>query len=187
MRGHIVTDVTWRRRLTGVRIAPWSGDIAATIHNTIRIDCDLLAMSGGWSPAVHLHSQSGGKNVWDETLQCFVPGESVQECISAGAGQGVWSLKACLQSGLTAGIESVARCGLNVETIALPKTPDASGNALEPLWRVPASKDADRCPKQFLDFQTDACVADVRLAVREGYNGIEHVKRYTALGFGTMR
>jgi len=66
--------------------------------------------------------------------------------------------------------------------------PSAAGDNdrdLEPLWRVPAERDPDRCAKQFLDFQNDTSVADVRLAAREGYRNVEHVKRYTALGFGT--
>mgnify|MGYP001298717026 CR=1 FL=1 len=185
MRGHIVTDVSWRGRLTSVDIAQWNGDIAATIENTITIRCDLLAISGGWSPAVHLHSQSGGKNVWDDRLHCFVPGEPVQACVSAGAGAGVWSLRDCLKSGLDAGRAVVKRCGLMAADIDLPKAASTVGNDPEPLWRVPSMKNPDRCPKQFLDFQTDVCVADVRLAAREGYTSIEHLKRYTALGFGT--
>jgi sarcosine oxidase subunit alpha len=66
-----------------------------------------------------------------------------------------------------------------------PVVGDVATNRLEPLWRVPAASDPDRCPKQFLDFQNDTSIADVRLAVREGFQNIEHVKRYTALGFGT--
>ena len=70
-------------------------------------------------------------------------------------------------------------------TVELPTTNDIQNNALQALWRVPAAKDPDRCPKQFVDFQNDTSVADIRLAVREGYRNVEHVKRYTALGFGT--
>lgn len=185
MRGHIVTDVTGRSRVTGVRIAPWSGDASSTVDHTISINCDLLAMSGGWNPAVHLHSQSGGRNVWDESLHCFVPGESVQATLSAGAGNGKWSLHDCLRDGLDAGADAAARCGFRPVKQPVPVTREPDANALEPLWRVPAARDPDRCPKQFLDFQNDTCVADVRLAVREGYRNVEHVKRYTALGFGT--
>ena len=69
--------------------------------------------------------------------------------------------------------------------VAVPVVSEPAVNPLEPLWRVPAALDPDRCPKQFLDFQNDTSVADIRLAVREGYRNVEHVKRYTALGFGT--
>lgn len=185
LRGHIVSDVIGRHRVAGVRVARWHGDLQATVESTIKIDCDLLAMSGGWSPTVHLHSQSGGKNVWDALKYCFVPGEAAQANVSAGAGNGVWALAACLEDGLKAGIEVVTRCGLAVADVAIPKVDDDDENSMEPLWRVPASKDPDRCAKQFIDYQNDTSVADVRLAVREGYRNVEHVKRYTALGFGT--
>ena len=185
MPGHVVTDVTGRKRVSGVRIAQWNGDASSAVANTINIDCDLLAMSGGWSPAVHLHSQSGGRIAWDENWHCFVPGEPVQESVSAGAGNGKWSLQDCLRDGLDAGVDAAIQCGFQPAKLPLPVTRDVDSNTLEPLWRVPASRDPDRCPKQFLDFQTDASVADVRLAVREGYQNVEHVKRYTALGFGT--
>jgi sarcosine oxidase subunit alpha len=184
-RGHIVTDVVGKRRVQGVRIAKWSGIASETVINSIRIDCDLVAMSGGWSPAVHLHSQSGGRNVWDDSSHCFVPGEGVQASISAGAGNGKQSLSDCLQDGKDAGGEVSKRCGFKVAEQQLPGTDAVTANALEPLWRVPAAKEPDECPKQFLDFQNDTSVADVRLAVREGYRNVEHVKRYTALGFGT--
>ena len=62
---------------------------------------------------------------------------------------------------------------------------ETESHATQALWRVPAAKDPDRCPKQFVDFQNDTSVADIRVAVREGYRNVEHVKRYTALGFGT--
>ncbi|MDA0680693.1 MAG: sarcosine oxidase subunit alpha family protein [Proteobacteria bacterium] len=185
LRGHIVSDVIGRHRVSGIRIARWDGDTQSTFDSTIRIDCDLLAMSGGWSPAVHLHSQSGGTNAWDETRHCFVPAESAQANVSAGACNGHWSLKACLQDGIDAGAEVAARCGLRTMPVELPVTTEGTDNPMQALWRVPASKDPDRCPKQFIDYQNDTSVADVRLAAREGYRNVEHVKRYTALGFGT--
>jgi sarcosine oxidase subunit alpha len=183
--GHVVTDVTGQKRVSGVRIAKWNGDTDSLVENTISIDCDLLAMSGGWNPAVHLHSQSGGKNVWKEELHCFVPGDAVQAEISVGAGIGQWSLSDCLRSGLEAGNEAAMRCGFATGEMVAPLANDAAMQALQPLWRVPAAEDPDRCPKQFIDFQNDTSVADIRLAVREGYRNVEHVKRYTALGFGT--
>jgi sarcosine oxidase subunit alpha len=86
--GHVVSDVVGRNRVRGARIASWSGDASETVESTIKIDCDLLAVSGGWNPAVHLHSQAGGRNSWDEDLQCFVPGERTQDNVSAGACNG---------------------------------------------------------------------------------------------------
>jgi sarcosine oxidase subunit alpha len=185
LQGHLVTDVVGRARVSGVKIAKWNGDVDATVDPSISIACDLVAMSGGWSPAVHLHSQSGARNIWNEDLNCFVPGEAVQESQTAGAMNGHQTLAACMRDGRNAGKEAAVRCGLDVSEIELPDLAAIAMNDSAPLWRVPAAKDPDRCPKQFLDFQNDTSVSDVRLAVREGYRNVEHVKRYTALGFGT--
>jgi sarcosine oxidase subunit alpha len=185
LAGHVVTDVVGRRRVRGVRVAGWSGDPSHEVESTIRIDCDLLAMSGGWNPAVHLHSQAGGRNEWDAARHCFVPGETVQDNASAGACNGNWSLPDCLREGIEAGAAAASQCGFDAPDMKLPRAAESHSNPLQPLWRVPADVDPDRCPKQFLDFQNDTSVADIRLAAREGYRNVEHVKRYTALGFGT--
>jgi len=183
----IVVDVAGRGRVKGVRISSWNGDVTMNAVEPRLLRCDLVAMSGGWNPAVHLHSQSGGKNRWNEQQHCFLPAEPAQACISAGAGNGTWDLQTCLAEGLQAGITSAAACGFDCGNLQQrpPVATCLPAHPTQPLWRVPAALDADRCPKQFIDFQNDTSVADVHLALREGYRNIEHVKRYTALGFGT--
>jgi len=44
--------------------------------------CDLVAVSGGWSPTIHLHAQAGGRPDFDERIGAFVPAESagVEAC-----------------------------------------------------------------------------------------------------------
>jgi sarcosine oxidase subunit alpha len=185
LQGHVVCDVKGRKRIKGVRVAFWNGDISESVKPTIDIECDLLAMSGGWSPAVHLHSHSGAKNVWNDDKQCFVPGDSIQKSQVAGSGNGKFTLPECLQDGLEAGSAATVACGFEVVDAALPSATTEESNPMQALWRVPSAKDPDRCPKQFVDFQNDTSAADIRLAVREGYRNVEHVKRYTALGFGT--
>jgi len=185
LQGHVVTDVAGRHRIKRVRVAQWSGDKDALLEGSINIDCDLLAMSGGWSPAVHLHSQSGGRNRWNAETLCFEPGESIQGNISAGACNGRWQLSECLNDGYVAGIEALGRCDILAAGTDIPQAEETPERNIEALWRVPAASDPDRCPKQFVDYQNDTSVADIRLAVREGYQNVEHVKRYTALGFGT--
>ena len=185
LAGHIVTDVVGLRSVKAVKIAQFTGDVQNTVRNSRLIKCDIVAMSGGWNPAVHLHSQSGGKNTWDPQLHCFVPDVPVQACISSGACKGSWLLEDCLREGSDAGAQAARRCGYETVESSIPECETSITKPLEELWRVPAERDADRCPKQFLDFQNDTSVSDIRLAVREGFNNVEHVKRYTALGFGT--
>ncbi len=185
LQGHVVSDVAGRQRVSGASIARWTGDSWATVKPGMRIDCDLVVMSGGYSPAVHLHSQAGGQLAWDESQLGFLPAESSQANVSAGACNGKSSLTECLADGVRAGSEAVSKLGLEPSPIEPPAAGDVEENPIEALWRVPAVRDADRCPKQFIDFQNDTSVADMKLAVREGYRNVEHVKRYTALGFGT--
>ena len=186
LHGHLVTDVIGTRRVRAARIAGWQQDREATVASTVTADCDLIAVSGGFNPAVHLHSQAGGRNRWDETLQGFVPGQSTQANQSAGACNGRFDLSGCLSEGTLAGSAAAGRCGYSSANVAAPRAAGGEDSlALEALWRVPSDKHPDRCPKQFVDFQNDVSAADIRQAVREGYESVEHVKRYTALGFGT--
>lgn len=185
MHGHLVTDVVGGKQIKSVRVARLDQSDNEIVENSASFDCDFVAMSGGWSPAIHLHSQSGGRNEWNDEWQCFVPGDSVQACVSAGAGNGKWSLADCLADGIDAGVTATRACGSEPAAFNLPRASDAPVNPLQALWRVPAVRHADECAKQFVDFQTDVSVADIRLAVREGFQNVEHVKRYTAMGFGT--
>lgn len=185
MTGSIITNARGSRRVRSVDFTHWDGDANSPIAKPQSMECDLVAVSGGWSPAVHLHSQSGGRNTWDARRQCFVPGESVQESVSAGSCNGVWTLDECLADGAEAGRLAASQCGFDIAPVPLPAADPVEYKPIEALWRVPARKDPDRCPKQFIDYQLDTTVADVRLAIREGYRNVEHVKRYTAMGFGT--
>ena len=142
-------------------------------------------MSGGWSPAVHLHSQSGGSNRWDDDKYCFVPAEATQESHAAGAANGRLTLRECIEDGVRAGKDATRGCGLEAAEVAVPPIDAMAENPLQPVWRVPSTSELERCAKQFVDYQNDTCVSDIRIAVREGYRNVEHLKRYTALGFGT--
>ncbi len=66
-----------------------------------------------------------------------------------------------------------------------PAVDDVVEEPLRPVWIVPSAKPPGRGPKQFVDLQNDVTASDIVMAAREGYHSIEHVKRYTALGFGT--
>ena len=97
-------------------------------------------MSGGWSPAVHLHSQSGAKNRWDEASQCFVPGEAVQNSTTAGAGAGKFGLQDCLEAGAKAAEQALAACGIDPAQIDAPAATTAEEYPIQALWRVPGRK-----------------------------------------------
>lgn len=183
-QGQAVVDVLGGRRVRAARVAPLMADGKALGGPAQTIDCDLLAVSGGWNPAVHLHSQAGGKLVWDPERACLRPGEARQDHVSAGAAQGVFDLQACLEQGRQAGLAAARACGFDPPQLPPDVAEAAPENPLQALWRAPLPN-PERQPPQFLDYQNDATVADVRQAAREGFRSVEHVKRYTALGFGT--
>ena len=187
-QGCVIADVTGRKTVRSVEVVPLSADGNSLAGPAKNLDCDLVAMCGGWNPAVHLHSQAGGGVLWDAARHCFVPGATRQEHVSAGACNGAFSLDACLQEGNQAGLDAARACGFEASPFSTPEVnQDLTGEVrpLQPLWRVPLPQSPHRYPKQFIDYQNDTTVADVRQAVSEGFRNVEHVKRYTALGFGT--
>ena len=149
------------------------------------LDCQVLAISGGWNPAIHLHCQSGGRPKYDDDQACFVPDKSVQSERSAGSALGIFQLGNCLSDGIDAGVHAVRETGYACAHIDIPYASDRTGSAIEPMWNVPDGVLPGRGGKKFVDYQNDTTAADIALAAREGYRSIEHVKRYTALGFGT--
>ncbi len=154
-------------------------EIRTTDGGTRRVDCDLLAMSGGWTPTLHLTSHQGARPRWDERLAAFVPDQLPPGMDVAGAANGERSTADALAAGVRAGRTAAEALGRRVASVALPSTPPES-TAHEPLWRVPAT-----AGKSFVDFQNDVATTDVELAEREGYRSVEHMKRYTTLGMAT--
>lgn len=155
---------------------------SATLSSGETIACDALLMSGGWTPSVHLFSQSRGKLVYDEASGAFLPGASAAAERSAGGCRGVYSLAACLADGADAGADAARKAGFAPPDAAPPRVAgemEANG--------VPADRLAGETPKgkAFIDFQNDVTAKDLALATREGMRSIEHVKRYTTTGMAT--
>jgi len=152
--------------------------------------CDLLCVSGGWNPVVQLYCQAGGRLRWEDRRACFVPHAAYQPLFCAGAINGSAALPEILASSNQAVKDALEFCGLsgqeiqkaisNEDTVTISERLK-TGYSVQPNWYC-----ADQpMAQQFVDFQNDVSVADIDLAIREGYEDIEHVKRYTAFGFGT--
>ncbi len=93
------------------------------------IEADLLLVSGGWNPAVHLFSQAGGTLRYDEALGSFVPGSIRQAVEVAGAARGLRTLAACLEDGAAAGTRAAGAAGL--------RTPSTSGASVREAGEAP--------------------------------------------------
>lgn len=163
------------RRVEAVEVVDSAG-------RTRRLNCDLLASSGGWNPAIHLASQSRLARVtWSDVVQSFVALSTSHHLQLAGAANGVFALSRCLEDGGRAGAAAVTAWGGTSAPITLPEAQDELCAVGAPLWAVAQGRRRD---KVFVDFSGDVTTADLGLAIREGFDSIELIKRYTTAGMG---
>ena len=186
VENHVVVNARGGRRLRAVQLMSLGQDGRSVDGPRRTVACDLLAVSGGWSPTVQLHAQARGRPRYDPVKACFGPGEPVQAERSVGACSGVFGLGACLASGSEGGAAAAREAGLGggEPSRPAPVAEEEQEEPIRPLWAVPAPMPMSRAPKQFVDLQMDITAADIEIAAREGYESIEHVKRYTTLGMG---
>jgi len=184
VNGSLVVDTAGRKRLSSVRVMALAEDGGSVTGKSRTLDCDLLALSGGWSPVVHLNAQSGARPEWDEEAAMFRPGKTPQAQFSVGAANGTLDLAGCLREGFDGGKRAAENCDYTATSKAAAAEP-VDSEAILPLWNPPSPYPSGRGPKAFIDMQNDVGASDIALAVREGFHSVEHVKRYTAMGFGT--
>jgi sarcosine oxidase, subunit alpha len=152
--------------------------------------CDLVLMSGGFTPSVHLYSQSRGALAWDDTVQSFIPAQAAECVRSAGSCRGVFRLAAVLEDGAAAGALAVRDAGFGAAA-ASAATAAASGAIAQRDATMAGfagalpQPDAAPAGKAFVDWQNDVTTRDLALATREGFVSIEHIKRYTTAGMAT--
>jgi len=184
--GHAIVATEGRRRLSAIEIMQLNQSGQAVTGAARRIECDALAMSGGWNPSLHLFSQSGGEILYDAELAAFRPGRPNQSARPVGGANGDFALAACLANGHDAGVEAANKTGYSGNAGNSPK---AGGETTEEpartIWLVPSSTPIGKGGKHFVDFQNDVTAADIELAAREGFQSVEHMKRYTTAGMGT--
>ncbi len=189
LMGQAVSRVKGGKRVRGVVISSQAGEGAMLEE----IACDCVAMSGGWSPVVHLWSHCGGKLLWDAGAAMFRPdpdrppvshdGAGFVTC--AGAANGHFGLQQILEDAHATGQDRAALTGAAPKKAEPPKAETLDEAPLQPVWLMPQGASADLRAKAWLDYQNDVKVSDVRLAAQEGYESVEHTKRYTTLGMAT--
>jgi sarcosine oxidase subunit alpha len=172
--GTVVSGTSGPGRLSAVRLADGRS-----------IDCDLLAVSGGWNPLVHLFSQANGALRWDEERATYLPAAPVAGISVVGAANGVPDLAGSLAEGASAGAAVAADRGFPGDRPELPAVTSRAVAADGPVWLVPgAAGEPGEWRDHFIDLQRDATVADVWRASGAGMRSVEHVKRYTTIGTG---
>ena len=187
--GRGIAKVKGGKRVTGVQICTQAGEGAVLEE----VACDVVAMSGGWSPVVHLWSHCGGKLIWDAEQAMFRPDPDQPPLGADGAGfvkvaglaNGHLRSRPILEDAAEQGRAAGRAAGGKVKKAAVPIAEDADELALSPVWLMPQGASYALRSKAWLDFQNDVKVSDVQLAAQEGFESVEHAKRYTTLGMAT--
>jgi len=163
----VVSKTSGKLRITGLEIYdPQSG-----AKRTVK--CDALLMSGGWTPSLHLWSHSKGGIKWDADMAAYVPDVANENAVCAGACNGDFGIAAALTGG--------NKAAGGRKSYSVTERDFGTGVTLDSLPNY--IKDTKQ--KAFVDFQNDVTEKDIKLAVREGFKSIEHVKRYTTNGMAT--
>lgn len=187
--GVAIAKVLGGKGVTGVKVCDMQGDGS----DSVEIACDGVAMSGGWSPVVHLWSHCGGKLLWDDEKAHFAPdrarpptgADGAGFVLTAGIASGVLSSTEALADAQSAAHRALADLGFTAGDSAPLTASDPATGPLLAAWILPTKATAQMRAKSWLDFQNDVKVSDVQLAAREGYESVEHTKRYTTLGMAT--
>ncbi|MGL4197897.1 MAG: sarcosine oxidase subunit alpha family protein [Allorhizobium sp.] len=173
VQGGLVANVSGSKRVEAVEI--WLEG------QTERIAVDSVAMSGGFSPVIHLACHRGGKPRWSDDHAAFMAPDGLTDLLLAGAAAGVWGIGAAMKSASEAAAQALAELGMSAPSVDLPMVEgDGMSAPARALWSIPGIK-----AKAFVDFQNDVHVKDLGLAVREGYGHVELAKRYTTNGMAT--
>jgi methylglutamate dehydrogenase subunit C len=177
LAGQAVVDTEGGKSITGIKVQAFDAATAKLSGDPRSIEVDCLAVSGGWSPVIHLASQAGARADWDERLQAFLLPPATDRWAGAGAAAGKFSTADAFASGKAAG--EWAGGGANAP-MPLPEVVSmALDVAPASVLEIPGKG------KAFVDFQHDVTAEDIRLAHREGFISVEHLKRYTTLGMAT--
>src|SRR6056300_1090788 len=169
------------KRLNSISAMKLSNDGLSVTGNKIDISCDCLGVAGGWTPAVHLFTQSGGKLKFDENKKVFLPNKYPSDQLSVGSCNGDFNLNEIINNLSTNLKEFLKIDKTDFDNLSI----ECEGeNSKRNIWLLPSDKPIGKT-KPFVDYQNDATAKDIKLALREGFRSIEHVKRYTTTGMGT--
>ena len=189
-RGMAISNVKGKKSVKSVQLCAQSGDGSTILEE---IECDSVAMSGGWSPVVHLWSHCGGKLNWNDTHAWFEPdnahGPTDQNgdvnIIPAGIAAGALLTKDVLKNAISAANKACDALGKTAKSPNVPKITTYDEAPIMPIWSMPQNAHYKLRSKTWLDYQNDVKVSDVELAAQEGFESVEHAKRYTTLGMAT--
>ena len=168
----LIKSVTGKKRIEKIFIEDSTGGLSE-IHS------DFLCISGGINPDVHLFTQSKGLLDWDEIDLTYKPSKSFQPTITLGSASGQFNLEK-VNSEINEKLKIFKNKVLDVKIVLNTN----QSYRIEKLWEVSPHKPS-MWSKSFIDLQNDVTTKDVRQAISEGFDRIEHLKRYTTNSMGT--
>ena len=143
------------------------------------IKCDFLCVSGGINPDVHLFTQSKGLLDWDEKELTYKPFKPFQPTITLGSASGQFNFKnVTSEINEKLKIFKIKKIDVNI------KLNTNASYYIEKLWEIAPQK-SSLWSKSFIDLQNDVTTKDIRQAISEGFDRIEHLKRFTTNSMGT--
>ena len=181
---HAVTNTNGRLKITSVIINKINDSVNKIIGDSIKIKCDFLCVSGGWTPTVHLFTQSRGKLMYRDNDGTFIPQQSFQNTISVGSCNGTFLLNEILDETYIKTKEVLKSFNANLKIDQKYTSKALNNSKLKHAWIIPSLKHLGKT-KMFVDFQNDVTAKDIKVALSEGFQSIEHVKRYTTTGMAT--
>jgi len=178
---HTIVNTIGYKRINSIELMKLSDDGTGVVGNKLKEECDCLGVSGGWTPRIHLFTQSGGKLKFRDKDNVFLPNKYTSDQISIGSCNGDFELEEVINNSnkLVKEFLNIGNSDYDNLNISCSKEIHKKN-----IWLLPSDKQLGKT-KPFLDFQNDSTAKDVKLALREGFKSIEHVKRYTTTGMGT--
>ncbi len=145
--------------------------------NTLR--CDLICMATGYTPAAQLLYHAGATLEYDDATAMMAVRALPDHVFACGSVNGMFDLHAVVQDGRRAGHAAAADIGLDVGAAPDPANRTGAEHQTHP-WPIFANPGG----KDFVDFDEDLQVKDIKNAMADGYDHIELVKRYSTVGMG---
>lgn len=164
--------------IAAVRIAPFDGERAGAPGR--RVVCDAVLTSTGFAPAMSLLYQAGTRMRYDTAIEQFVPEALPAGLFACGRAAGVYGPEAqAAHAGMVGAAAASSALGLAAAAGAVPALP-ALTESPSHAWPIVAHPQG----KNLIDFDEDLQLKDFHIAVQEGFDNIELLKRFTTNGMG---
>ena len=172
-----------KHKVQSVYLASVNDKVDSYASKIFTVNTDIVAISAGYTPSVHLHSQSRGTLKYSDMCGAFIPDSGIQDNDSLGSAGGTFGIQDTINEAQEKTLEVLKKLGFKLPKKIVLKVNEVPISKPLNIGEMPhQTPEKVKC---FIDFQNDSTANDIRLAMREGMESIEHVKRYTTTGMAT--